>query len=327
MMKMRSQIFCFATVIAATSCASLATSQTYRVGASGFATVENAPSTPPVAEPARPTSSMFSDMNRFQKQWEHNDEMQRIWDRLKVEEAGNFAEMRIEWEPEFHYLVSFRKDAKATLAKYTTNPIFKPHIVGFTETELQEKSALFHQRNITQNVSSHVDVQKGRVMVFPGIYENELDDYPGYKAFADDPMIEFVFNIPLDPSGSISREALPLIKYLAREKTRRSMVLTSLTIGKIVLRDGCFFLDTKGNDDPLVLFHEEVGVGIDDDGYIVLINRMPIAGNDRMTRVGELGGWGDGTRTVTKASVVAPLQDACGPHRVVAIGTPSPHRK
>lgn len=52
----------------------------------------------------------------------------------------------------------------------------------------------------------------------------------------------------------------------------------------IVFRDGCFFLDREGDDDPLVHFPLQVGLTVDEDGYLALRSRYE--GQEDTMRVG-----------------------------------------
>ena len=85
----------------------------------------------------------------------------------------------------------------------------------------------------------------------------------------------------------------------------------------IVLRDGCFFLDREGDNDPLVHFPYGTALTIDDEGYLAFGSRYE---PDRMgtVRVGLSAetGW------FSEPSAASPeLAAACGDHKVVSVTT------
>ncbi|MXO76172.1 hypothetical protein GRI40_13215 [Altererythrobacter aerius] len=83
----------------------------------------------------------------------------------------------------------------------------------------------------------------------------------------------------------------------------------------IVLRDGCFFIDEYGDDDPLVLFPFEAGVWRDEQGHVAFRPRVA-TDTRRFGRVGtrlQLGSRGE------ISDPPAELISACGNHRVAAV--------
>jgi len=315
-------------VLSLCGCSTLETTpQKFSLSKAGYASVERAPATAAETPPRSESAGFGAEMWRFRAQQEYAQEAQALQAKLRAEEPGNFSELRIEWEPEFHYLVSFRQDAAATLAQHTSNPIFKPNTVKYTPEMLEAKSKEVFAAISSQKLSAsgNTDVLLGKVIIRLGIYEEQVAKYPSLTAFKNDPMVQLKFNTPLEPSEAVSDDVEGFIRYFAREKSRNQAVLTSLTKGRVLLKDGCFFLEGRGGDDRLIVFQEQMGVGRDEEGYIVLINRLPNAGLNRQTRVGERAGWGDGIRAVRDPEIITPLQKACGAHDAVVIGAPSPY--
>ena len=114
----RLQIIAVSLIFSLSGCAAPeALSQKFSLSKAGYASVERAPAAPPIAQPAA-SSGFGAEMWRFRAQQEYAQEAQTLQAKLRAEEVGNFSELRIEWEPEFHYLVSFRQDAAATLAQH-----------------------------------------------------------------------------------------------------------------------------------------------------------------------------------------------------------------
>jgi len=313
-------------------CSTLETTpQKFSLSKAGYASVERAPAAAPIAQLAA-SSGIGAEMWRFRAQQEYAQEAQTLQAKLRAEEGGNFSELRIEWEPEFHYLVSFRQDAAATLAKHTSNPIFKPNTVKYTTAQLQSKSdelssilLPLSESPIELSSGSEIDILQGKVIVWLDIYEQDFEIYPSLKALKNDPMVQLNYNAPLDPPDVLSAEVKPLIRHFSHGVIREPHVVLWSYEGKIILKEGCFFLDHKGRKDQLLVFAKRVGVTLDDAGYIALIDRSSHPGNKTTTRVGEPARWYSGPKAVTDPEILIPLQAACGAHDAVIIGAPSPH--
>jgi hypothetical protein len=261
----------------------------------------------------------------------YRKEAQALEVQLRADEAENLVEFRLVWEPEFHYLVSFLKDADATLARYTSNPIFKSNIVEYSAEALQAKSNEFHDTlralypKHDLGGESSVDLLKGKVVANLDLYEEDFSTFPTLDAYRNDPMMELRYNWPLDPPEVLSAEAAPLIRHFAHGKIREPMVILGHAgEGKIRLKDGCFFLDDGKRKDQLLVFPKRVGVVLDDEGYIALIDRSPYPGNQTTTRAGEPARWFSGPKAVTDPEILTPLQAVCGEYDAVIIGTPMP---
>jgi len=131
---------------------------------------------------------------------------------------------------------------------------------------------------------------------------------------------------PLESPEAILEEIKPLIRSFPRKEYINSAIFLDFQMqtGTIVLRDGCFFLNTPSPDDPLILFHKEVGLGLDDEGYIVLINRNAVEKYFLKARVGEHTQWRPLGLADNDSDILDQLHKACGQHEVVAIGVPYP---
>lgn len=304
----------------------------FSVSDAGYASVKTAPAA------ARDTQSEANEAK--QRNWQleirritqqNNKEAEALQALLQKEEAENFVELRLIWEPEIHYLFSFLKDAEVTLAKYTSNPLFKPNIVKHTAEALEAKSreyhdalsALYPEYNLANARS--VDILKGKVVADLSLYEEDFDTFPTLDCFRGDPMVELRYNGPLDPPEVLSAEAAPLIQHLAHGTIREPIVVLGYNEGKIRLQDGCFYLDDGKRKDQLVVFPKRVGVTLDDEGYIGLLDRSPQPGGQRPTRVGEPARWYSGPNPVTDPEILTPLIAACGVHDVMIISTPYPN--
>lgn len=130
---------------------------------------------------------------------------------------------------------------------------------------------------------------------------------------------------PGDPA--VAPEIAHLIRILPRVRPRaysNSLIVSDLIIppvvtGTVIMRDGCFRLAGKG--EPLVLLPEYTRAVLDEAGYLIL--GPPGTARAMAGRVGETMWWYGPTLQVTNAAVTGPLRKACGPGRVVRVGTSS----
>lgn len=305
--------------------------QKYSLSEDGYASVESAPAVIRKISSAEVTSRSSETFRQAAIIQRYAKKAEALASQLVANEAGNFVAYRLGWEPEPHYIFFFLKDAEATLAKYTSNPVFKPRQIEHTLEALEAKSEenssiLLPLSSSPAEISSltEIDLSQGQVVVTLDVYEQDFETYPGLKTLKNDPMVQLKYNAPLDPPEILSAEVKPLIRYFAYGNLRETQVVIGEARGKILLKDGCFFLDDGAGEDSLLVFQPKVGVGLDDEGYIVLINRSPSGAERLPTRVGEPARWFAGQKAITDPEVLRPLQEACGQHDAVIIGAPMP---
>ncbi len=88
--------------------------------------------------------------------------------------------------------------------------------------------------------------------------------------------------------------------------------------GRIVLRDGCFYLQGADGSEKLAWFLAETGLAVDDEGLLILINRL---NGETKARVGEPVIW-SGPNAQPAESELGALRAACGPGAVTEVGNP-----
>ncbi|MCV0383760.1 hypothetical protein F7D01_12890 [Erythrobacter sp. 3-20A1M] len=133
--------------------------------------------------------------------------------------------------------------------------------------------------------------------------------------------------LPPDPVNSkpvLERFAVPpelsyYIRAFPQAAEPRGAVLDLGSQHTIVLRDGCFFLDREGADDPLVFFPYSTALVMDEEGYLAFgsryePNRM---GSVRVGLTAETGWFGEPSEPDPA------LAEACGNHKVVSVTTVS----
>lgn len=129
---------------------------------------------------------------------------------------------------------------------------------------------------------------------------------------------------PVNDKAVLARPAVPpeLSYYIRAFPQAAEPAGDVLDLGSqhaIVMRDGCFFLDREGDDDPLVFFPFGVALVIDDEGYLAFGSRYEpnTMGSVRVGLTAETGWHG-------KPSDPSPeLVKACGNHKVVSVATVS----
>lgn len=129
---------------------------------------------------------------------------------------------------------------------------------------------------------------------------------------------------PVNDKAVLARPAVPpeLSYYIRAFPQAAEPAGDVLDLGSqhaIVMRDGCFFLDREGDDDPLVFFPFGVALVIDDEGYLAFGSRYEpnTMGSVRVGLTAETGWHGEPSDPSPE------LVKACGNHKVVSVATVS----
>ena len=117
----------------------------------------------------------------------------------------------------------------------------------------------------------------------------------------------------------VSDAARPKIRAWPASQVRTGWQLEALLWARVVLRDGCFWVQQPEQPERLAWFHAETGLDVDDDGYLILVDRTS---GQTMARVGE-GMTAAGPNTVPPDDPgVAALREACGDAEIFNVGNP-----
>lgn len=129
---------------------------------------------------------------------------------------------------------------------------------------------------------------------------------------------------PINDKPVLARPAVPPelsyhIRAFPQAAEPAGDVLDLGTQHVIVLRDGCFFLDREGEDDPLVSFPFGTALVIDDEGYLAFGSRYKphTMGSMRVGLTAETGWYSEPSEPDPA------LAEACGNHKVVSVTTVS----
>lgn len=254
------------------------------------------------------------------------DEIHRLAELLPTAEPDNFVLLRIVRDetvadfpsPPRGAEVWFRKDAAATLARYTSDSRIFPRQGGFSESAMQARSQVWIDRLEPTGIAWGIagDPTTGLLEIDVGITESEFRALAAEKGWPWNDDVRFTFAAEQPPAfGDPSLERQ--VRAFIREPTRRIIQLTALTIGTIQVDGGCFRLMGKnGQKGPLVLFGYDVQLTRDSEGFIA------VEGKETRYRIGEVGAWGGPNQISPDWQAVRSLRKICGEGEIVNVGNP-----
>ena len=312
-----------------------------RIEPSGFATIEQAPPTPfpdapPVAE-NRPKDERgyyaqmagISDAEagkRLAEQDAARPEFERLLRVLRAREAGNFTAARVVHKPDWAFVFYFKRDPERTLARYTKRAHFKAALARYSSAELDSIAKPWVERfNSERLLSGHgSDATHGEVMMHLVVSEAEYRAIAARNGWGAVPEA-----IKLEFSGaaegpSVAREAEPLVRIFPHSDRALGATNAALLGGRIVLRDGCFYVAGPNQPDRLAYFAREVALGVDRDGYLALRRRG--GQGEHLGRIGEMFSWGGPIGTTETMPMVADLRAKCGNAALQHVGVPQSAR-
>lgn len=308
------------------------------IGPSGYATILTVPATatiaasPPAAPPPPPKDGRATPMPMTREARAARSRMMNpdraasdaalaLDRRLSGAERGNYVGRRVVRDPSPRFAFQFRRNAAATLARYTRDPRFTSREGGIPAPELQPIFDEWWKRFEPFRL-----VGGGAVYEFDGVVRFDMNiDEAGYREIAArerwtlPKRLELRFSPPRNPR-SIDPALVRYVRVFAREDRRPAIVHDAALRGRIILRDGCFHLTEHGEaGDSLVVFGRDLELGLDAQNYMVLINP---ASRRPAPRIGEMMVWG-GPRYFSEADPnVKMLRATCGAEPIVAVGEP-----
>lgn len=316
--------------------ASAAAPRGARVEPSGFATILNAPPRPyddqpppPVAQGEGPAEAIARALgisveeasNRVNPDEATRRAANALQQRLRKGARGNFVTVAIERDPLPYFVFYFRRDAAATLARFTKDSRFRARQQGVPEEELQPLFEEWRRRFEPYRLFSggSIDARKGVIQFDMDIDEAGFREIAMREGWQVPDQLELRFSPPRNPR-SVDPALARFVRVFAREDRRPAIVLSAALSGRVILRDGCFRLAKSGQaDEALVVFGRDSELTTDPEGYMVL--RQP--GMERPApRIGEMMTWA-GPRAASEADAgVRELRARCGPGPVIAVGEP-----
>jgi hypothetical protein len=250
-------------------------------------------------------------------------ELQQLMQVLARQEPENFVEVRVVRDPEVAAEVWFKHDAASTLARYTSNPLFRARQGGLSRAEQEHLRSLWAGRMEGGRVINmlSVDPITGTVEIGSAVEEAEFRQVAAERGWELGRNVKLIFPQPR-PLAFLEPSLAKYVRLFPRETKAKGIQLTGGYSGRIVLEDGCFRLQSKrsGEVGPLVLFGRQTQLGRDGQGYLVVLS------DGRRYRIGEVGSW-PGPNSVDEADQdVRELRQRCGGDPITNVAEPESER-
>jgi len=305
------------------------------IGASKFATIRVAPPSPTgdvksERQNYRTVSEWYAHENRLtlaeaKKRLSEQQGLQsvfeRLQERLRRDEPDNYVDARLVHQPDWAYILHFKRDPDATLRRYTINPRFKAAHSAYTTAELQAIIAPWAKRFADENIGGGYGLSptEGRVEMMMSVTAAEYRAVALRKGWGAVPA-PIRMGFAVEPAAPrVDPRIAHLLRGFASESRATGIQMEAGFTGQVILDDGCLRLRTKdGSKGPLVVFHKESGIGLDAQGYLAAIDR---ATGKATGRIGEMWSWG-GPNPGTMFDGLQELKRVCGDGPIVNVGNP-----
>lgn len=244
--------------------------------------------------------------------------------RIKREEMGNFGGVEWQWRDgaqngglgELTGIVYFMRSPQATLARYTRSPLFQAAQADFARSD-QDMIVRRWAETIGRDVASEGFYNMQVPTLDVALPRAEFEQLARSKKWRLPANLKLRLNPRAEPDlPAVPAELQPLIRAFPQQPRLSGPTPDIGTFDAIVLRDGCFFIDGPGENDPLVEFPLGIGVYRDTEGHLAFRSRYA----DDKRRLGRVG-----TRLQLgyRAERPAPpnLARACNARRIVTIKT------
>ncbi|APE28940.1 hypothetical protein BMF35_a2111 [Aurantiacibacter gangjinensis] len=154
---------------------------------------------------------------------------------------------------------------------------------------------------------------------------DEFDEAVARNDWDVPPHLRWSFSPPL-VAPRVSEAARTAIRIWPASTQRTGLQNQAADGGRIILRDGCFFLQREGGDgtESLAWFHAETGIDMDEEGYLILVNRMT---GETMGRLGEMFTWAAPNPILPGGPSRMEFRAACGDAPVAMVGNPAAQSK
>lgn len=247
--------------------------------------------------------------------------VERLEERLRRLEPDNYVSARIERQPDWHYILYFKRDPEATLRKYHVNPRFKAARAYHTEAELNAMAAPWLERFGAAGI---VDVYMpdpiaGTVSMSIPITRAEFDAIAAREGWGKVPAPIRLHFAADHEVPRVDPRVAPYLRGFASASRATTRQAERGEGGRVVLVDGCLRLATfNGRKGPLVVFRRETGIGFDAQGYLAIIDRET---GKAKGRIGEMWEWA-GPNPDKEFDGLEELKAACGDGPLAFVGNP-----
>ena len=246
---------------------------------------------------------------------------EHLMEELRDREPGNYTDARVVHQPDWAYVLFFKRDPDGALAKYVKHPRFRAALAPYTREELDALikpwAERFGKTGIVGGYGS--DATYGTAEFMLSVTEEEYREIAAREGWGAVPSA-----IKLGFAGALAVPAVdpkvaPFLRHFASERRATVFQLEALGTGQIVLRDGCLRVAGQNGKDALAMFHKETGIGVDPQGYLALIDRRT---GKPSGRVGEMFAWGAPNAASEDMPEVVELRAKCGAGPMVNVGNP-----
>ena len=306
------------------------------MGKSGYATIRRVPPSPtgdvkpqlptydgPVGFYAQEEGLTLAEAGkRLSEQQGMQPALERLRERLRRYEPGNYVDVpRMIHQPDWAYVLYFKRDPEATLRKYHVNPRFKAAKAAYTEAELKALVAPWAKRFTAAAISftTFSFASEGRAEIGLPITASEYRAIAAKNGWGEVPSAIRLSFAPEHRFPRVDPRVAPLLRGFASESQATLLQMEMGLSGRVILDDGCLRLAGKGKAKrPLVAFHRETGIGLDAQGYLAIIDRRT---GRAKGRIGEMWSWA-GPNPGTQFDGLEELKAACGDGPVANVGNP-----
>ena len=202
---------------------------------------------------------------------------------LMEKEPDTFAGLWIQHEPTYGVAVAFTRDAAATLAKYTIDPIYIPlERPGPTLIELratQDRMVELLQQMGINLLGVGSDITKGTVDIDLGQSADAIReaaargefDLPDYVVFNEP--APFPLPAPPVPPGDTRVKGFPQFANRT-DGGIRTLVGVPDVPARLELRDGCLWLYPEGEEPKIAVWEQHEALDLNDPDRVAVMNRF-----------------------------------------------------
>lgn len=308
-----------------------------RIEPSGFPTILEAPPAPfsksprPNGETPRKQRSYYAEIanvseaeavKRLAQQEASRPAFERLLRTLRAREKGNFTDARMIHTPDWAYVFYFKRDPRRTLAKYSKFARFKAARARHSTAELDAIARPWVARFTAERLLTGfgTDATVGEVGMDMVVSETEYRAIAARHRWGAMPAA-VKLHFAADATGpAVARDAAAMVRIFPHNDRALGITNQALLGGRIVLRDGCFYVTGRGQADRLAYFAREVALGVDAQGYLALRSRG--ADPRQLGRIGEEFNWGGPIGVSESLPMVAELRARCGTAPLEHVGVP-----
>ena len=243
--------------------------------------------------------------------------------RLKQGEMGNFGGVEWRWQDgpandglgTLTGIAYFLRAPEQSLRRYTSDPLFAAAQGDFSRVDQDAVTRQWAER-IGRDIASEGFGNMSTPWLSIAVPRKDFEILRAEKGWDIPVNLTLRFSERAEPDlPAIAPDIAGDIRYFPASDRLAGPTPDIATYDAIVLRDGCFFIDEEGDDDPLAMFPLGAGIYRDSEGHMAFRSRHS-QHQPRLARVGtrmQLGYRAD------VAEPPAGLIEACGTHRVVLV--------